>query len=440
VFGASSFPAPLTVPVVRAAPAPAEPERRYRPAVAALEPFRYRTPQQTTFFGDGAIARLPAVIAEHGWRRLFVIASVSAGRSEAHRMVTEQITAFDVVGEELGVRRHAPIVDTEALADRLRDDPPDALIAVGGGSAIDTAKAVAIVLGEGGRLVDSCTTYAPEDGIKEPALMAAKLPIIAVPTTMAGAEMSPGGGARDLTVPTKRVFWDPLACPRVVAYDPAALADVPDDVILTTSMNGLAHCAEGLYSRTRNPVSSVLAQRGAAAFAEGFAHLLDGRDRHAAVGQLQLAAALAGMVMVNSRIALHHAICHVIGGVTGTHHGVANSLLLPYSLAFNHPVTVDAQETLAACLRSGLPFLDDSLTLSAAIATVQQRLGLPRTLEEVGLPAETLPTIAERALRDRGLHFNPRAVDDPQPILEILQAAWCGDLEAFERRVEAGHP
>ena len=392
--------------------------------------FRYVTPDQTLLIGQDILTTLPPELASRGIRRVCIVSTQRASRSRAAALVKVALSDIEVVRDIDTVRQHAPIVDTEGWASELNGKSLDAIVAVGGGSASDTAKAIAILLAEGGRMEQHCSAFTPPDQLMHVDLQAAKLPVIAVPTTLSGAEVTPGGGATN-EAGIKRVFWDPKTASRVVIFDPEAMREVPTAVLLTTGMNGLAHCAEALYSRTRSPLSSALAVQGAKDFAEGLLALARGdRQQDETLLKLQGAAAIGGMVISNARVGLHHALCHVLGAAWRVPHGVANSVLLPFVLEFNYFDTQQPQEQFADALRPALAArgLPASGSPAKVTATLQRAIGVPDSLKSIGISAIDIERVAEDAMQDRGLFFNPKPVQHAEELLPVLRAAWNGRL------------
>jgi alcohol dehydrogenase len=394
----------------------------------------YRGFPQTLITGTEAVASLAQEIERNGYRRVALLSSPSVAAGGSFSRVRGQLQGAEIVETFTEVRPHAPIADTEALAARLAVNPPEAIVALGGGSVSDTAKACSILLAEGGRLEEHCSTFTPPDRLVAPDLPHPKIPVLAVPTTLSGAEMTPGGGATNADG-VKRVFWDAKVAVSVAVFDPGVLAETPRGLVVATAMNGLAHCAEGLYSRTKNPVSTGLALRGAQLFAGGLTRLAQSADPdEPALMQLAEAAALGGMVISHARVGLHHAVCHVLGAYCGVGHGTANAVMLPYVLRYNEPATVTEQRALAAALVTGLngagasPGLPTGDAAAAdRVAELEQIAGAPRSLRSVGVAEHDLPEVAQRTMSDRGLFFNPRRVEDVAEVLGILERAWDGD-------------
>ncbi|MFF4598579.1 iron-containing alcohol dehydrogenase family protein [Amycolatopsis sp. CA-161197] len=388
--------------------------------------FRYDQARQVLTVGAGTIATVPDELTALSARSVCLVGSPRSLASAAGQATREALRGFDVRHEFGKIAPHAPITDTEAMARQLRDDPPDALVAVGGGSVSDTAKALSILLAEGFPLEAKCSTFTPPDVLKHVQLDQPKIPVLTIPTTLSGAEVTPGGGATDARG-IKRVFWDQKVASRVVVYDPELFTDVPAELLLTTGMNGLAHCAEALYSKSASPFTDALAAEGARRFAETLPRI-GGATGPLPVDLLEdalTAAAIGGLVISNARVGLHHAVCHVLGAAYGVPHGVANSVMLPYVLEYNHDHTEAKQAILARALGEGLGETGRAAVLAA---TVQRRAGVPRTLADTGLAESDLARVAEEVMQDRGLFFNPKRVPDAGAVLGVLRRAWTGTV------------
>ncbi len=305
---------------------------------------------QTFLFGPGC-AREPLgeEIAQRRWRRVALLASNSAVQSGARDdLMRLALAGVEAVVVNEPIAGHAPIADSERIARHLAGGTLDAIVALGGGSVSDTAKAVSILLAEGGRLEEHCSEFRPPDTFVNRVLSCPKIPVVAVATTLSGAEVTPGGGATTASG-VKRTFWDPQVACRIIAYDTELIGKVPSDILVSTSMNALAHCAEGLYSRTSNPISTAQALHAVRLLSRGLRSVAIEPDAGGAdtggsplpdpMSELAAGAALSGLVISNARVGLHHAICHVLGARLALPHGVANSVMLPHVLRFNEPET-----------------------------------------------------------------------------------------------------
>lgn len=393
---------------------------------------RFATSDQTILSGTGALAGLAEAVEANGWRRLLLLASPTAAATAGFGWLTD-LLGDRVVAVDTAIRGHAPIADTEQLRDTHAGAGVDAVVAYGGGSVSDTAKGLAILFAEGGGLADHCSVFVPPDKLTHRELVEPKVPVLSVPTTLSAAEVTPGGGATD-AAGVKRVFWDPKVASRIVCLAPDVLAQVPTEVITTTGMNALAHCAEGLYSRTGTPMSESLARESTRLLADGLAHVTEvapaDRDPEVLI-RLQVGAAMSGAVITNARVCLHHAVCHVLGARLGVPHGVANSVMLPHVLRFNLPGTGRAQQAFAESLAAGLRGHPTFTEAAAAVADPPEitarflaRLGVPTRLRDVGVRAEQLREVAAGVMQDRGLYFNPRRIEHEDTVAGVLAPAW----------------
>ena len=363
------------------------------------EPFVHRTPAAKVVFGAGALDTLANELAELGVRRPLLLSGRRTAASPIHARVRDAIRALPCESFD-EVPAHSSLDVVEALAVRAREARVDGFVAVGGGSASDTAKAVALLLAEGAPLARHASRFTPPDRLVSPVLSAAKLPIAAVPCTASAAEVTPSLGVR-APDGTKLLFTDVKLASRLIVIDPAANVCVPARLMLSTGMNGLAHCVEGLYSRVQTPITSALAKDGIARFMKALPAVAREPESVAHRGGLLVAAHLSGQVLLNARTCLHHAICHVLGASTGIAHGDANSVMLPGIVRFN-----------------------GEASLAGRIEELRASIGVPTRLRDLGVKREALAAVAKHVMGERGVYFNPRAVRSAEEVLELLERAW----------------
>jgi alcohol dehydrogenase len=363
--------------------------------------FVHRSAASKVILRPGARRELGRELAELGVRRPLVLSGARTARSALFR---DAVASLGEHAEFTDVPPHSSVETVAAVAELARKSGADGFAAIGGGSASDTAKAAALWLAEGGALEQHASRFTPPDRLVIPELRQPKLPIAALPATASGAEVTPSAGVRTADG-RKLIFSDVKLAGRLIVLDPEANVEVPAAVMLSTGMNGLAHCVEGLYSTTRTPVSTAVALHGIRLFEAALPRVA--REPESAAGRAELLAAahLGGLVLLNARTCLHHAICHAIGAVTGAAHGDANSVMLPHVAAFNYAVA--PAEVPVERLRE-----------------LQAALGVPTRLREIGVPQDALATVARKTMGERGLYFNPRPVRDAGEIEALLQAAW----------------
>jgi alcohol dehydrogenase class IV len=364
-----------------------------------------------------------------GLDRVAVFISARSANGPVGRRVADALSDHTIVWMYSGILANSPIRETTRMANELRDQELSAIVSVGGGAASDTAKGVIVLLAETGRLEQYCTTFTPPRTVAVPALPHAKLPLLAVGTTLSGAEVTPGAGATD-DAGIKRVFYDPKIAARECVYDFAVYRDVPLAILCETGMNGLAHCAEVLYSSEATALSDALAREGARRLVAGLVSLVRGGTSDQAYEWATSGSVLAALSTRNVSVGIHHGICHVLGSKGGLSHGVANSIVLPHVLRFNAPATAPQQELLRQSILEGLAmagmrsqdFADQPA--HALVASLQRLFGVPRTLGSVGVSRSLLPELVAAVRQDKAMHTNPVTVTE-KDVLRILSDAWA---------------
>jgi maleylacetate reductase len=356
--------------------------------VTVSEPIHFTydaLPGRVVFAPGAARAVLADEAARLGAERLLLI--VTPGQREPAGRLTAPFAAR-VAGTFTGVRPHVPGEVAAAARTAADDVRADALLAVGGGSTIGTAKAIALTSG---------------------------LPILAVPTTYAGSEMTAvwglTEGARKTTGTDRRVL------PRTVVYDPELTVTLPVETSAVSGLNALAHCVEAFWAPGRNPVSSLSAEEGIRALAGGLPAVAEDGGDLAARSLALYGAYLAGAAFAATGAGLHHKICHVLGGAFDLPHAQTHAVVLPYVLAFNEPAVPRAAARIALALGA-----DGAATGLVALA---QRLKVPRSLADLGLREDELDEAA-RLVMEKVPAGNPRPVTSGR-IRRLLTAAWAGD-------------
>lgn len=395
--------------------------RAPQPAHPVL-PFTHQSLCTRVVSRPGAIRELGAELEKLGCRRPVLLSGRRTAASALYQQARAAVIGLSFV-EDLEIPQHSSLASVTRVARIAREHDADVFVTVGGGSVVDTAKAAALLLAEGEPLQRHATRFEPPDTVITPALLRRKLPIVALPTTASGAEVtgSVGISAGD---GTKLLFSDVQLAGRVILLDPVANLEVPADILLPTAMNGLAHCIEGLYSKSRSPISDELALGGIVLFDRAMRRVAREPGSADARAGLLLAGYVGGMVLASARSCLHHALCHVLGASFGVPHGAVNSVMLPYSLRFNAGMA--SAELAAAAGRLGV-----AQTAAAApealvewICALQEATRVPTRLRELGIERDGLRSVARKAIHERGIAYNPRPVHDLSELEQLLLAAW----------------
>ncbi|MGH3389132.1 MAG: maleylacetate reductase [Actinomadura sp.] len=345
--------------------------------------FTYQALPMRVRFGAGSISCLREEMDAIGLKRALVLCT--PGRQDTARLIAEAL-GDRVAGVHAGARMHVPADVAQRAREAASWAGADGYVAVGGGSAIGLSKAIALASG---------------------------LPIIAVPTTYSGSEMTPVWGLSENG--EKRTGTDARVLPRSVIYDPELTLALPPTMSVTSGMNAVAHAVEALYAPDASPVISLMAEEGARAIAHGLPRVVaepaDGDGRAA----MLYGAWLCGACLGATTMSLHHKLCHILGGSFGLPHADTHTVVLPHVLAFNTP----AAPAMTAALRRAL----DTDSPARELHALGTALGAPRSLSELGLREADLDLAVELATRNP--YANPRPVT-PEGVRHILDAAFTG--------------
>ena len=306
-------------------------------------------------FDAGAVRRLAGEIDAMGCRRVLVV--TTPGRAEALRALPLQI-GHRLAGIADLAAAHVPI---ERVRDAVREVDrvqADALLAIGGGSAVGLAKAVAL---------------------ERP------IPIAAVPTTYSGSEMTNVWGITEGR--TKRTGRDPRVAPRVVIYDPELTVSLPPELSAASGMNAMAHAVEAVYAADADDAAIASAEEAIRLLARALPQVVARPDGLEARSEALRGAHYSGLALQRASMGLHHKICHVLGGSFGLPHALTHAVVLPRVVAFIAPAAPEAMRRISAAL--------GATDAAAGLRALNEQLGLTRSLRELGLPAEDAARAAE---------------------------------------------
>lgn len=362
-------------------------------------------------------AKRPMIVTDKG---VASVGIVDLARAAIEEGGSTSIEIFDDVPAD------SPIEQVVIAANRYREAGCDSLIAIGGGSVMDTAKAVNVLVTEGG---DDLIRYVGVNNLTRPLR-----PFIAIPTTAGtGSEVTSVSVVKDTVAGAKVPLMSQYLLPDVAVIDPRATLKLPPLLTAATAMDAMTHAIESFTCLAKNPMSDAYASAAINKIAQWLLPVLDepGNSR----GRLELAqgATMAGIAFTNSMVGLVHSLGHALGAATGVHHGTCMSVFLPHVLRYNLEARgreigellyhlTDA-DTVAATPEEerGQVVIDQIVELKNRI---HQRCGLPRTLAETeAVSIDDLPRIRDLALDDGSLLMNP--VDAaPEDVEMLLKEAW----------------
>ena len=379
-------------------------------------------------FGPGcAQDLLQDVLKQLESQRAFLLTTSSLAHSELLQSLRKVLAPY-LVGEFTGSRAHAPKEAVLDAARQARQAKVDVLVSFGGSSVVDLTKGVALVLAEGEELDRMQAHFSLSGGLQAPELPAPKVPHIALPTTLSGAEFTGFAGIGDSDRGVKTPYVDPKLTPRVVFHDPDLCCSTPALLWASTGMKAFADALEALCSPQASPYTDALAHAGLAIF---YQDLLPAAAQAGDVhrrGRCLLAAFMAMSSSLQTGFGgFVAAFRHQIGGICGVLHGVASTIMLPHVLRWNlsgssGPLS-QAARTLALVQETRDPEAA-SLRLIEAVEDLIDRLNLPRRLRDINVPYDALPLIAEGVTRDFALRATLHPVQSGEKCLEVLRMAW----------------
>ena len=349
-----------------------------------MKAFVYNAHPARVVFGAGSLAHLGREIEAMGAQRALVLST------------PEQRASAERVAELLGARAagvfdravmHVPIETAREAREVAKKLGADCAVAIGGGSTTGLGKAIALDSG---------------------------LPILAIPTTYAGSEMTPIYGITEAGL--KKTGKDVRVLPRTVLYDPELTLGLPVRMSVTSGINAIAHAAEGLYATDANPIMGLMAEEGIAALGRALPVICRTPTDIDARSDALYGAWLCGTVLGNVGMALHHKLCHTLGGSFNLPHAETHTIVLPHALAYNAAAAPEAMQRVARAL-------GNKGSAAQCVYDLAKDNGAPVALRDIGMRAEDLDQACSIAMQNQ--YPNPRPLE-AKAIRELLQHAWEG--------------
>jgi maleylacetate reductase len=352
-----------------------------------MHSFVYDLLPSRVVFGAGTVDRLADEVKALGAKRALVLSTPGQRKlaDEASRRL-----GVATAGIYAEAAMHVPVETARAARETARRVAADCIVAIGGGSTIGLAKAIA---------ADT------------------KLPSVAVPTTYSGSEMTPIYGMTEAGV--KRTARDAKVQPRVVIYDPNLTVGLPAKVSGPSGMNAIAHCVEALYAENANPITSLMAAEGLRALARALPIVVKEPENIEARGDALYGAWLAGAALGGVSMGIHHKLCHTLGGSFNLPHAEVHTVILPHATAYNRAAVPEAMRVVAA----GLGAKD----AAQGLYDLAKSLGAPLALKDIGMPEDGLDRAAQLATENP--YYNPRPVEQAA-VRQLLDDAYHGKRPA----------
>lgn len=349
-----------------------------------MKEFVYIGRPARVIFGAGALRQLPAEVDRLGARKALVLSTPE------QRASAEQVAAL--LGERAAgvfdrAVMHVPIETAREARAHAAKIGADCAVAIGGGSTIGLGKAIALE---------------------------SALPIVAIPTTYAGSEMTTIYGITEAGM--KKTGRDDKVLPRTVLYDPELTLGLPVTMSITSGMNAIAHAAEGLYSATTNPIIDLMAEEGIRALGLALPRLREQPRDLEVRGNALYGAWLCGTVLASVDMALHHKLCHTLGGSFNLPHAETHTVVLPHALAYNAKAAPEAMRRIERAL--------EAKSAAQAVFDLAKGNGAPVALRDIGMKAADLDKACEIAMQNQ--YPNPRPLERAA-IRQLLQDAFEGN-------------
>jgi maleylacetate reductase len=348
-----------------------------------VKTFVYHGQTPRVVFGPGALDQIAIEMDRLGAKRAIVL-STRGQRALADRVAAR--LGARVVGVYDKAVMHVPSETTEAARAVAKAWDADCCVAVGGGSTIGLGKAIALT---------------------------SELPIVAIPTTLAGSEMTPIYGiTRDGQKNTGR---DARVLPKTVIYDPLLIMTLPAKVAGPSGINAMAHCIEALYAEDANPIVSLMAEEGIRTLAASLPTVVNAPTDQEARAQALFGACLAGACLGSVGMGIHHKLCHTVGGSYNLPHAETHAIILPHAVAYNRHAAPEAMARIARALGVVDP--------ATGLYDLAKAIGAPLALKDIGMRADLLDEAARLA--------SERPYRNPRPIAyaaihQLLEDAWEG--------------
>lgn len=360
--------------------------------------------------GHGTIPSIYKEIVSLGCKRAFIMTDPGVRKAGLTQIVQDALVDFCVgVFDKVAQDTDLAIVDEAAAM--ARSLGADCIVSVGGGSVIDTGKAVCVVLKSGGKA---------NDHIAMNRLTVPQTPHIVVPTTSGtGSEVTDASVIKSKSAGRKVYIMSPFIIPNVAILDPCFTLGLPKGLTATTGLDAMTHAIEALTTTTSQPICDGLAMQAIRMIGENLPRAAaNGRDEEARL-QLQLAATMAGWAFAGAHVALVHGMAHTLGMLYGVPHAAACGIILPAVMRFNVDFATDKLALVAQALgvdTAGMEKRAAALSAADAIESLMKEVGHPMRLSEVGVPGDAFDIAACHAICDDVTPFNARPVMDPAEV------------------------
>lgn len=379
------------------------------------------TLNETLYFGEGARKVLPEEIKKRGFKKVLVVTDESLYKAGVSKKVTDLLDANNIKYALFhDVKPNPPVENVLAGVQICKDEKCDLIVAVGGGSSIDTAKGISIIIKNPDR-----SDVVSLNGVSNTKNKG--LPIIALPTTAGtAAEVTINYVITDTKKEIKMVCVDEHDIPIIAIVDTELMATMPKSIAASTGMDALTHAIEGYIAKSRNIMSQMFSLKAIQLIYDNLAKAVNEKDQDA-INKVGLGQYIAGMAFSNVGLGIVHSMAHQLGAVYDTPHGLANAILLPTVMKFNGEVSYEEFRTIltqAFHIDATLFTKEEVIkTFCDCIKNLAHDVGITQTVKDVGAKKEDFPMLADKAMNDPCKPGNPREVTK-EDFIELYKKAW----------------
>lgn len=375
---------------------------------------------ETSYFGRGSRSKLTEEIKTRGYTKILLVTDKTLKDANVATLVTEELDKSGITYFEFDDIKPNPTVKN--VQDGLtiaQVNSVDAIVAVGGGSVIDTAKAISIIMTNSEHSGVTSLDGAVETRNKG-------LPLIALPTTSGtAAEVTINYVITDEVNMKKMVCVDVHDIPVCAIIDPDLMDKMPQQLAASTGMDALTHAMEGYITKAGWLIPDMFHVNAMALIYKNLEKAANEKDS-AAIEKMAYAQYIAGMGFSNVGLGIVHSMAHSLGAFFDTPHGVANALLLPHVLKFNGEVCPELFKNMGKAFGLNMDNMSDEDAVNTVVNAVKElsiKLDIPQTLKEIGVPKEMIPQLAQQAINDACTPGNPREVT-VEDIIAIYEEAY----------------
>jgi len=388
-----------------------------------MRSYRHLVPELRLFYGPDSLQSLPRELERLNSRRAVIFCGNSLVQEEKALSLIQNALGEKHAGTLSLVQSHSPSNAVMKAAQELARLNADAIIAVGGGSAIVTARAASILLAEKRDPKQLCTSRDESGALHSPKLLSPKLPQLIIPTTPTTATLKAGSAVLDPESGQRLALFDPKTRAKAVFIHPDVISTAPDTLVVSASLNTLAMALEGLMSKSGDPFSDALLMNSVRVLILNLPKVSES-DAISVRGELMMASLLCAHATDYTGAGIAIPLGHAVSAKFHVDNGLTNAAILPHVVRFN-------AEQAYAGLEKTCSALGHIATREIAVTTVIQELealfetlGIPKRLRDFGVPRASLTDLAEISMDDWFIRDNPRQIHNASDLLTVLECAW----------------